>query len=115
MHHATVHSTERLLINFASRHDRTARHVAAAQCLRQGDDVRLEIPMLKAEHFAGPAETGLYLVRDKQRSVLSAKFLRTHKKIRLGRLAALALHRLDHERGDIAWTDRKSTRLNSSH
>ena len=62
MHDTTVHPAEGLLVNVAPGHNRAARHVAAAQGLRERDDVRLEVPMLEPKHLAGSSETGLDFV-----------------------------------------------------
>src|ERR1700737_2042884 len=102
MDNATVHPRKRFLINVASSHDRAAWDIAAAQRFGQRDDVRLQIPMLETEHFSRAPESGLHLVGNEQRPVLATKFLRPHKKIGPGRLAAFALHRLDYERGHVA-------------
>src|SRR5437773_368052 len=37
---ATVHPAESLLVNFAPSHDRSARHVTAAQTFRERNDIR---------------------------------------------------------------------------
>ena len=58
--------------------------------------------MLEAEHLAGPAEAGLDFVGDEKRAVFPAKLLGPIIKVGLRRFAALALHRLDHERRHIA-------------
>ena len=71
MNNAAIHARKSFLINFAPRHDRAARDVTATQCFRQSDDVRLEVPMLKAEHFSGATESGLHFIGDEQRSVRS--------------------------------------------
>src|SRR6266496_1914237 len=88
MHHATIHAAESLLINLAPRHNRAARNIAAAQRLGQGDNVRLEVPMLKAKHFPGAAKSGLHFIGDVQRPVFAAKFLRANEEIGLRRSSA---------------------------
>src|SRR5260370_26780934 len=98
---AAVYARNRLLINLAPGHDRANRNVAAAQCFREGDDIRLEVPMLEAEHFSGASKSGLHFVRNEESAVLAAKFLRPRKEIRPRGLAALALNGLDHERGHV--------------
>ena len=65
----------------------------------------------KAEHFAGAPEAGLHFVADEQRAVLAAKLLRAVKEIVSRKLHALALHRLDDERGDIALRSSRSKRV----
>src|SRR5437867_8540772 len=101
MHHATVHSRKRFLINLAPGYDRAAWDVAAAQRFRQCDDVRFQIPMLETEHFSGAAKSGLHFVGNEERTVLAAKFLRPRKEICPRSLAALALNGFDHERGHV--------------
>ena len=100
---ATVHPAEGLLINVAPRDNRAARDVAAAQSLRQGDDVRLQVPMLEAKHLAGAPEAGLDFVADEKRAVFSAKLLGPIKEIALRDIDAFALDRLDDEGGDVAF------------
>ena len=75
MNHAAIHPAESLLISLAPGHDRAAGYVAAAEALRQGDNVRLQIPMFEPEHFASPTESSLDFVADKHRPVLPAKRL----------------------------------------
>src|SRR5712691_3578183 len=104
MNHATVHAAESLLINLAPRHNRAARHVPATERLRQRDDVRLEVPMLKAKHFPGAAKSGLHFIRDEQRPVFAAKLLRANEEIGLRRFTAFALNSLNDERRDVART-----------
>jgi len=58
--------------------------------------------MLKSEHLARASQSRLHFVRDQQRSVFTAKFLGTDKKIRLWRLTAFALNGLDYKRRHIA-------------
>ncbi|MEY2493434.1 MAG: hypothetical protein QOH24_2385, partial [Verrucomicrobiota bacterium] len=88
MDNATVHSTERFLVNLAPGHNRAARDVTAAQAFRQGDDVWLQVPMLEAEHFPRAAKSGLDFVANQQRAVPPAKFLGAFKEIRFRRLTA---------------------------
>src|SRR5438105_15482549 len=101
MHDAAVHSRKCFLISLAPGHDRATRDVAAAQCFRKGDDVRLEVPVLEAEHFSGAAESGLDFVGNEERAVLAAKFLRPRKEICPRGLAALALNGFNHERRHV--------------
>src|ERR1700694_2995288 len=58
--------------------------------------------MFEPEHLAGASKTRLDFVADKYRPVFSAKLLRVLEEIGLRRLAALALHRLDYERRNVA-------------
>ena len=104
MHHATIHAAESLLVNFAPRHNRAARHVPSAKRLGQRDNVRLKIPMLKAKHFPGAAKSGLHFIRDEQRPVFAAKFLRANEEIGLRRFTAFALNSLNDECRDVART-----------
>src|ERR1043166_5283714 len=102
MHNAAVHSRKSFLVNVAPGDDRAARDVTAAQCFCERDDVRFQVPMLKAEHFSGAAKSGLNFIGNEKRSVFAAKLLRARKEIRFGSLAAFTLNSLDHERGDVA-------------
>src|SRR5437588_6801245 len=101
MNDAPVHSRKRFLINLAPGHDCAARHVAAAQCFRKGDDVRLEVPMLETEHFSGASKSGLDFIGNEKRAAFPAKLLCANEEIGLGGLAALALNGFDHERGHV--------------
>src|SRR5260370_38461633 len=73
----------------------------AAESLRQRDNVRLQVPMLKAKHFPRATKPGLPLVGNQKRSIFTAKLLRTNKEIGLRRFAALPLNGLDDKRRDI--------------
>ena len=66
---------ERFLVDGAAGDDRRAGHVAAAQRLRHGDDVRLEVPMLEAPPACRAAEAGLHFIADEQRAVSAAETL----------------------------------------
>src|ERR1044072_5840930 len=101
MNDATVHSRKSFLVNVAPGDDRATRHVAAAQCFCERDDVRFQVPMLKAEHFSSAAKSSLNFIRDEERSVFPAKLLRARKEICFRSLAAFALNGLDHECSDI--------------
>src|SRR6202011_2588869 len=101
MHDAAIHPAESFLINLAPRYDRAARHISAAQCFRERDDVRFEIPMLETKHFTGATQPGLHFIGNQERPVWAAKLLGPLEKIAFGRLTTLALHRLDHECGHI--------------
>ena len=61
-----------------------------------------EAPVLVAEELAGPAEAGLHLVHDEQRLVPAAQRLRRLPVLVGGEVDALALDRLDDERGHVA-------------
>src|SRR3954447_12272247 len=102
MHHAPIHPAERFLVNIAPGHNRGARNKSAAQTFCNRDDVRLQIPMLKAEHLSGPAQTSLNFIGDEQRSVFSTQFLSPNEEVGLRGPAAFSLHGLDHERRDVA-------------
>src|SRR4029453_8167757 len=101
MNAATVHPREGLLVDVPSGDDRTAGDIAAAQCFGERDDVWLEIPMLKSEHFPCATKACLHFIRDQQCAVFAAKFLSPREEIRFRRLAAFALNGLDHKGGDI--------------
>ncbi len=58
--------------------------------------------MLQREEAPGAPEAGLHLVADEQRARLAAERLRAGQVALRGEVHALALHRLDHERGDVA-------------
>src|ERR1700722_13663329 len=102
MNHAPVHARKCLLINVAPGNDRAARDVTAAQSFREGDDVRLEIPVLKSKHLPGSTESSLDFIGNQKRAVFATELLRATEKIGLRSLAAFPLHGLDHERGDLA-------------
>jgi len=99
----TIHPAESPLVDFAASDDRATRHVAATQTLRESNDVGLEIPVLKPEHFSGATEPGLDFVAEQQRSVFPAKLLRPFEEIGRRRFAAFALDRLDDEGCDITF------------
>src|SRR4051794_36333121 len=101
MNHAAIHPTKGLLIYVAPGDDRTARYVAATQSFGEGNDVRLKIPVFEAEHFARATEPGLDLIDNQERAIPAAELLRFHKEITLRVVNAFALHRLDHESGDV--------------
>src|SRR6478752_7682352 len=102
MNYATVHPTKRLLVNVAPGNDRAARDVTAAQRFRQRDDIRFKVPMLEPKHLAGPPQTTLHFVANEKCAIFPAQGLRALEEICSGGLTTLALHRFDHECGDIA-------------
>ena len=102
MHHAAIQPAESFLIHLAPRDDRRARHVAAAQRFRDGDDVRLEVPIFKPPPAPRATEARLHFVADEKRARVAAEFLRLQVKVVLRKLHALALHGLDDERGNVA-------------
>src|SRR5262249_12585807 len=104
MHYTPVHARKCFLVNVAPRDDGAAWHVTSAQTLRDRDDVRLQIPMLKTKHLAGASEPRLHFVINEQCSEFAAKLLAPHKEIRFRRLAAFALNGLDNKRRHIATT-----------
>ena len=99
---AAVHAREHALVNFAAGADGGGGHVAAAEGFREGDDVRVEVPMLEGEHFAGAAEAGLHLVADEERAVFAAERLGLRQEIVARDEDALALHGLGDEGRDVA-------------
>jgi hypothetical protein len=77
-----------------------AHREAAAEALREADDVGFEPGMLEAEPAAGAAEAGLDLVEDQERAALAAQSLRRVQELGGADVdAALALHRLDDDGG----------------
>src|SRR6516225_2140177 len=104
MNDASIHPRKCFLVNVPSGDDRAARHIAAAQCFCERDDVWLQVPMLEAKHFSGAAKTGLHFIGNEERAVLAAKFLRAREEIGLRGLATFALNGLDHKSGDVART-----------
>src|SRR3954469_8665914 len=103
MHHASVHPAKSFLVDIAAGDNRAARHVAAAQTLRERDDIRLEVPMLESKHFSGPPEAGLDFITNEEGPVFAAEGLGPLEKIAFRRLATFALDRFDHERRDVAF------------
>src|SRR5206468_10203117 len=74
-------------------------------------DVRLQVPMLKSKHFSRATESGLDFIRDQQRPIFPAKFLRANKEIGLGSLTAFPLDGLNHQCRHIARTQLAIQRL----
>ena len=58
--------------------------------------------MLQGEEAPSAPEAGLHLVAHEQRARLAAERLRSRQVALGGEVDALALHRLDHERSDVA-------------
>ena len=58
--------------------------------------------MIDREKLSGAAKSGLNFVRDEKRSVFPAERLRAGEVTVAGNIDALALDRLDKERGDVA-------------
>src|SRR5437763_646285 len=104
MNDAAVHPRKCFLVDVPPGDNRAARDVTAAERLRQGNNVRLQVPMLEPEHFSSAPEPGLHFIGNEQRAVLATEFLRANEEIGLRSLAALALNGLNHERGHIART-----------
>ena len=77
MHHAAVQPAEGLLVDVAPRHDRAARHVAAAQATSRAVMMSgSRSQCSKPHHLAGAAEAGLDFVADEERAVFAAELLR---------------------------------------
>src|SRR4029078_7303571 len=103
MHDTTVHATKGFLIYVAPGYDGAAGDVAAAKSLGESDDVRLEVPVFEAEHFAGATESGLDLIDNEEGAIFATDLLGFYEKIALRILDTFALDRLDDEGGDIAF------------
>ena len=58
--------------NFGCGHERANGHHATAQCLRGGDDIGRNIPVVNAPQFAGATHAGLYFVGNQQDFVFIA-------------------------------------------
>ena len=72
---ATVELIEGLLVDVPAGDDGAHGDVAAAEGLGQGDDVRLEVPMLEAEPFSRATQAALDLVGDEEGAMLAAEGL----------------------------------------
>ena len=77
------------------------RDVAAGERLRDGDEIRLEPPVLEREHAPRPAEAGLHLVDGEERPVAAAELLRALEVAGRRQVDAFPLDRLDEEDGDV--------------
>ena len=67
--------------------------------------------MLEREEAPGASEPGLHLVADEQRAVLAAGRLRAREIALRREVDALALDRLDDERGDVARGELRAQRV----
>ena len=98
----TARSIVEQAFQMSSRHTRADRHVAARQRLGDGDEVGDARRVLEREERAGAAEAGLHLVDREERAVVVTQLGRGAE-VAVGRDEhALALDRLDDERGDVA-------------
>ena len=78
-------------------HNSADRH-AAAKALSHGDNIRLDVVLLKGKQTAGTADAGLYLVDDEQQVLLAAQLLYFLDELAVERQdTALALDKLHHD------------------
>ena len=84
---------------------------AAGDRLGDADQIRLDAGLLDREERAGAAEAGLHLVGDEHDAVLVAELAQASQVGRgRGHEPALALDRLDHDRGDRLRSDARRER-----
>jgi hypothetical protein len=80
------------------RHEQRAdRDVAAGQRLRDGNEIRLDAPVLEREQLPRSAEAGLHLVDAEERAEGPAQLLRAFEVAGRRQVHSLSLHRLDEE------------------
>src|SRR5207253_4016111 len=82
-------------------HQRADRDVAAGERLRDGNEIRLEPPVLEREHLPGAAKARLHLVDAEERPVLPAERLRTLEVAGRRQVHAFSLDGLDEEERDV--------------
>ena len=83
--------------------DHHADGQSRAEALGQRHDVGRDAPVLAREHLAGTPDAGLHLVEDQQDAVPVAQRPQAGEEpVRRHEVAALALDRLDQDRGDLA-------------
>ncbi len=102
MHHGAIHLVEDRFDDVRSGDDGADGDVSARQRLGHRDDVGDDAPLLEGEERAGTSDPALDLVDGEERAVPVAQ-IGGFAQIVLGRDEnALALDRLDDERGDVA-------------
>jgi hypothetical protein len=106
-----IHPVEHPIEHLAPAGDRADRHEAAGQRLGEQHQVRLDPPVLRRQEAPCPPHPGLDLVGYQQRAVLAAQPGRRRQIVVARQVDALALDRLDHERGDIAPGERSFERV----
>jgi len=102
MDDTAIQLAEGFLVNVPAGGDGADGDVPAAEGLGEGDDVGLEVPMLEAEPFAGPAEPALDLVGNEEGAMLAAEGLDLDEEIAGGIFDAFALDGLEDDGGDVA-------------
>src|SRR6516162_2286693 len=75
MNHSSVKPAENLLVNGPTGNDCTARHKSPTQTFRNGDEVRLKVPMFESPHLTATSESALHFVADDQHPMSSAEGL----------------------------------------
>src|ERR1700730_3526332 len=95
MNDSPVQPAEHFLINGPPGHNRPARNKSSAQTLRDRDDVRLKIPVLKGPPFPGAPHPALHFVANHQRSMRPAERLRSLIKIVTRKIHAFPLNRFE--------------------
>ena len=86
--------------------DHTRERQAACDRLRDDDEIRFDAEVLHREHAPGSSEARLHLVGDEHDPVLVADPPQpVDELLRSGEEAALALLRLEDDRGDVLWRD----------
>ena len=95
-----VAPSQRVGAAFAKQH--RAHRQAAAQPFGKGNDVRHDASVLKGKQPAAAADAGLHFVGNQQHVVAAAQLAGSLKIAGIQRgHAAFALHRLEHQRGDV--------------
>ena len=92
---------EDAVVHVPRHQQRADGDVAARERLRDGDEVRLEPPVLEGEQLPRAAEAGLHLVDGEERPVAAAELLRAFEIAGRRQVDALALDRLDEEERDV--------------
>ena len=75
--------------------------VAAGERLRDGDEIRLEPPVLEREQLSGPPEARLHLVDREERLIPAAQLLRSFQVAGRRQVDAVALYRLEQEQSHV--------------
>src|SRR5438552_4783459 len=99
--HGMLERVEDSVVHALRHQQRADRDVSTRQRLRDGDEVRLEAPVLESEQLPRASESGLHLVDREERPVAAAQLLRALQVAGWREVDTVALYWFDDEQRDV--------------